>query len=157
MTVSLEEKENITSTIKKIATYMNLECQVEAREVEGDRLSALAISVYAPENARFIIGKNGQNLQAFEHVLKAILAKKNKQAPTVVLDINDYRKSRATYLVDIAKHAVMKVRTTQKAEALVPMPAHERRIVHMELASYPDVTTESIGNDPQRRIVIKPI
>ncbi|HEY4520634.1 MAG TPA: R3H domain-containing nucleic acid-binding protein [Candidatus Paceibacterota bacterium] len=157
MNIISEHKEDITGVVRKITGYMNLECQVELKENEYDSTPSLAVSVYAPENARFLIGKNGQNLQAFEHVVKAILTKKTKQTLPVILDVNDYRKSRATYLIDVAKHAVTRVRTTQKAEALVPMPSHERRIVHMELAAYPDITTESIGNEPQRRIVIKPL
>ncbi|OGZ75979.1 MAG: hypothetical protein A3G45_02255 [Candidatus Staskawiczbacteria bacterium RIFCSPLOWO2_12_FULL_37_15] len=70
--------------------------------------------------------------------------------------MNDYKKSRATYLIDVAKQTVTRVRNTQKAEALFPMSAYERRIVHMELAAYPDIATESVGAEPQRRVVIKP-
>jgi len=74
----------------------------------------------------------------------------------VLIDINDYRKSRTNYLMDLARQAVGRVRNTQKAEALVPMTPYERRVVHMELASCPDITTESIGEEPHRRVVIKP-
>ena len=90
-----------------------------------------------------------------EHVLRAILVKDGREG-TIVLDVNDYRKSRATFLIDVAKQAVARVRNTQKAEALFPMSAYERRIVHMELATCPDIATESIGVEPQRRIIIKP-
>lgn len=151
-----QQKEQITQLVKKIAGFMNLECQVEFKEELAGQGRLLLISVYTPENARFLIGKNGQNLQAFEHILKAMFVKKSKEISLVSIDINDYRKSRATYLLEIAKHAVMRVRNTQKAEALNPMPPSERRIVHMELASYPDIATESIGEEPQRRIIIKP-
>ena len=56
-----------------------------------------------------------------------------------------------------ARAAVAKVRNTRRAEALAPMSPYERRVVHMELASYSDVITESIGQEPQRRIVVKPL
>ena len=150
-----QNKEKITAMIKKIIGFMNLDCQVELREESGSESKAMIISVYTPDNVRFIIGKNGQNLKAFEHLVRAMLLK-NNDSRNIVVDVNDYKKSRASFVVDAAKQAVSRVRNTQKAEVLTPMSAYERRIVHMELASYPDVATESIGDEPQRRIVIKP-
>ena len=150
-----QNKEKIVATIKKIVGFMNLDCQVEIREESDSESKATIVSVYTPDNVRFIIGKNGQNLKAFEHLIRAIFLK-NKDSQNIVVDINDYKKSRASFVVDAAKQAVSRVRNTQKAEVLTPMSAYERRIVHMELASYPDVATESIGDEPQRRIVIKP-
>ena len=150
-----QNKEKISATVKKIVGFMNLDCQVEVREESGIESKATIVSVYTPDNVRFIIGKNGQNLKAFEHLVRAMLLK-NSDSRNIVVDINDYKKSRASFVVDVAKQAVSRVRNTQKAEVLTPMSAYERRIVHMELASYPDVATESIGDEPQRRIVIKP-
>lgn len=136
---------------------MNLECQIEIHEeLSLENKTALNISVYTPDNARFLIGKNGQNLKALEHLARSILLKDNKDIGILSVDVNDYKKSRASYVIDMAKQAVSKVRNTQKSEILDPMSAHERRVVHMELAAYPDVTTESIGEGPSRRIVIKP-
>ena len=166
-----QNKEKIVATIKKIVGFMNLDCQVEIREESGSESKAMIVSVYTPDNVRFIIGKNGQNLKAFEHLIRAVFLKNNddqnieeqgqrnteaSRPERIVVDINDYKKSRASFVVDAAKQAVSRVRNTQKAEVLTPMSAYERRIVHMELASYPDVATESIGDEPQRRIVIKP-
>lgn len=150
-----QNKEKIVTMVKKIIGFMNLDCQVELREENNSDSKAMMVSVYAPDDVRFIIGKNGQNLKAFEHLLRAMLLK-NGDGQNIVVDINDYKKSRATFVIDAAKQAVVRVRNTQKAEVLTPMSAYERRVVHMELASYPDVATESIGDEPQRRIVIKP-
>lgn len=149
------DKDRIVETIKKVVGFMNLDCQVEIREESGAEPKVLVASIYTPENARFLIGKNGQNLKALEHLIRSILFKQ-KDSQNIIIDVNDYKKSRASMVVDLAKQAVSRVRNTQKAEVLLPMSAYERRIVHMELASYPDVATESIGNEPQRRIVIKP-
>ena len=150
-----QNKEKITEMIKKIIGFMNLDCQVEIRKEIGLESKATIISVYTPDNVRFIIGKNGQNLKALEHLVRAVVSK-NSDNQNIVVDINDYKKSRASFVVDTAKQAVSRVRNTQKAEVLTPMSAYERRIVHMELASYPDVVTESVGDEPQRSIVIKP-
>src|SRR3989344_37053 len=151
----MENKGKIVEMVKKIISFMNLDCQVEVRDESNLESKTTVVSVYTPDNVRFIIGKNGQNLRAFEHLVRAVLSK-NNESSNIVLDINDYKKSRASFVVDTAKQAVSRVRNTQKAEVLTPMSAYERRIVHMELASYPDVATESIGDEQQRRIVIKP-
>ena len=153
--IELEQKKSqIEETIKKLASFMNLDCQVELREQKDDK-NALLISIYTPEDAKFLIGRNGQTLQALEHLIRLMFVKET-ETPSLILDVNDYRKSRVTYLVDLAKEAVTRVRNTQKAEALLPMTAYERRVVHMELAAAPDVATESIGEEPYRRVVIKP-
>lgn len=151
------DKDAVIRTLKRMVSFMNIDCQVEAKEeVADDRgEGAIVVSIQTPDNARFLIGKNGQNLKAIEHTLRAMLIKDGKEG-TIVLDVNDYRKSRVTHLVDVAKQAVARVRNSQKAEALFPMSSYERRVVHMELAAYPDIATESIGSEPQRRVIIKP-
>ena len=158
------DKDIVAATVKKMVGFMNIECQIEAREEPADSHGegAVVVSVQTLDDSRFLIGKNGQNLQAMEHVLRAMLIKPassyggDSKEGAIILDVNDYRKSRATYLVDMAKQTVARVRNTQKAEALFPMSAYERRIVHMELAAYPDIATESVGSEPQRRVIIKP-
>lgn len=150
-------RDQLIKTIKDMVAFMDLDCQVEAKEETDDKDSrALVVSIYTPDNARFLIGKNGQNLKSFEQVLRAMFLKKMPEFGNIVVDVNDYKKSRANYVVDLARQAVTRVRSAQKAEALSPMSGYERRIVHMELAACPDIATESIGAEPNRRIVIKP-
>ena len=152
-----QNREQISEAIKKMVSFMNLECQVELREeLNSDNRIGLVISMYTPDNARFLIGKNGQNLKALEHLIRSIFLKENKDVAGISVDVNDYKRSRASYVIDVAKQAVTKVRNTQKAEVLSPMSAYERRVVHMELASCPDIATESIGDEPNRKIIIKP-
>ena len=159
MNTSIIQEETIVAIVQKITRSMNLDCQVELRNEIQDGKPAVVVSIHTPDHGKFLIGKNGQNLQAFEHVLRAMVSKESKEnngGQTILVDVNDYRKSRALYVLEVAKQAVARVRNTQRAEALMPMSAYERRVVHMELASLPDVATESVGQEPQRRIVIKP-
>lgn len=152
-----QNRERISEAVKKMVGFMDLECQVELREElsSGNRVS-LVISMHTLDNARFLIGKNGQNLKAFEHLVRSMFMKDNKEIAGIAIDVNDYKRSRASYIVDMAKQAVQRVRNTQKAEVLLPMSSYERRVVHMELASCPDIATESTGDEPHRRIIIKP-
>ncbi len=149
-------KDTIADMIRKIVSFMNLDCQVELREESNDDGKNLLVAVYTPENARLLIGKDGQNLKAFEQIIRAMFLKNVAEFKNIIVDVNDYKRSRAMYVLELARQAVTRVRNTQKAEALLPMTAYERRVVHMELASCPDIATESIGSEPQRRIVIKP-
>lgn len=150
-------KEQLIEAIQKMAEFMGLECQVEIKDEVDDKGSkAFLVSIYTPDNARFLIGKNGQNLKSIEHVLRAMFLKKMEGSYNITVDVNDYKKSRSDYVVEAARQIVTRVRSTQKAESMFPMSGYERRIVHMELASCPDIATESIGAEPNRRIVIKP-
>src|SRR3989344_2043059 len=101
------DKDDVLRAVTKVAGFMNIECKIEAKEDPADKHGegAVVVSVQTLDNARFLIGKNGQNLKALEHVLRAMLVKDAKEG-TIVLDVNDYRKSRATYLVDVAKQTV---------------------------------------------------
>ena len=150
-------KEQVKDAIRRMAGFMDLECDIDAKEEVDDKgIKALAISIYTPNNARFLIGKDGQNLKSFEQVLRAMFLRKMPELNNIVVDVNDYKRSRTDYLIELARQTVTRVRSTQKAEALSPMSGYERRVVHMELAAYPDIATESIGAEPNRRIVIKP-
>lgn len=149
-------KEMLVEAIQKMVGFMDLECRIDvSEEVDDKNIKTLVLAIYTPDNARFLIGKNGQNLKSLEQVLRSMFLKKTTDIHNIVVDVNDYKKSRVTYVVDLARQVVARVRNTQKSEALLPMSAYERRIVHMELASYPDIATESIGAEPNRRIVVK--
>ncbi|MBX4189806.1 hypothetical protein KW791_00690 [Candidatus Parcubacteria bacterium] len=154
--ITEEQKDKMVNSVQALVKAMNLQCQIELRHELQEEKAVLTVGIYTPENARFLIGRNGQNLGALEQVLRAMFMKEVQGGYTLVVDVNDYRKSRASHVVDMARQAVMRVRTTQKAEAMQPMSPYERRVVHMELASCPDVATESVGQEGQRRIIIKP-
>ena len=153
-----EQRGAVLEAVRHILSAMNLNCQVELREETQDGgKEALHVAIYTPEHARFLIGKNGQNLQSMEHIVRAMFSKNGQDvSKTILLDVNDYKKSRASQVLELVKAVVTRVRNTKKAEALMPMSSYERRVVHMELASMPDIATESVGQEPQRRVIIKP-
>lgn len=109
-----------------------------------------------PSSSNLLIGEKGGNLSALEYLLKRILRKKLGEELKFTLDINDYRMKRLEDLKQDVKSAAKEVRTYRREVPLRPMSSFERRIVHLLLAEYPDITTESIGMEPERRVVIKP-
>lgn len=103
-----------------------------------------------------LIGERGATLASLEHILKKIVKKRYGEEQKFTLDINDYRMKRLEDLKQDVKNAARAVRMYKKDVPLRPMSAFERRIVHLLLAEYPDIATESIGLEPERRVVIKP-
>ncbi len=144
--------EKITECVARLASHTQLPLEVNVQT--GDFLT---VTIQAPTEGHLFIGKNGQNLQALEHIMRIMVARHTGSTQGVLVDVNDYRKARTVELTELAQKAAHTVRATGKPEALPPMSALERRIVHTELASHRDVATESIGQEPQRRIVIRPI
>ncbi|MBI2122217.1 MAG: hypothetical protein HYT98_03775 [Candidatus Sungbacteria bacterium] len=123
---------------------------------EGDDVESRDAQPRRTDGVGMLIGEQGGNLLALEHILKKILKKKLGNEIRFTLDINDYRMRRLEDLKQDVKEAAKEVRMYRKDVALRPASAFERRIIHMLLAEYPDITTESIGMEPYRRVVIKP-
>lgn len=159
--MSDEYKQRIIEVAKDMLKQIGFDAEVRFTEngTEDNKLATLAIE--SANDLGVLIGKNGQNLAALEHLLKVLVFKKlgsdyDTRTNGFTLDINDYRRSKANYISSLAKNVAQRVIQTQRAEALAPMTAYERRLVHVELASYKELQTESIGQEPRRRIVIKP-
>jgi len=109
------------------------------------------------EDPQILIGEGGQTLSELQHLLKAILRKKVKGISFYIdLDINDYKKKKTSYLKELASSLADEVSLTKKEKILAPMPAYERRIIHLQLAQRSDVVSESIGQEPERKVIIKP-
>jgi spoIIIJ-associated protein len=94
-------------------------------------------------------------LEDFEYLVNLISQKKIQQK--VWIDINNYRRERERLITELAKAAAHKAIINKEEIQLPPMNAYERRLVHLEIASHPDLKTESIGEGKDRRVVIKPI
>ncbi len=110
------------------------------------------------EDPSMLIGYHGENLLALQHVLKVILWKKlNRSDFSLVLDVDEYRKRQEENVLTLAERKVEIARNTNTDQKLAPMSPYFRRIVHTHLAKpeYEDITTESIGEDDRRQVIIK--
>lgn len=115
------------------------------------------LCVTSSESLALLIGTAGQHLQALEHVVRLIASHRLQDGamPDFFLDISDYRKGHMLRLFELADAAAKRVLASGHAEALMPMNAQERKIIHTKLAAYESLQTQSIGVEPNRRIVIK--
>jgi spoIIIJ-associated protein len=149
------DTETIKQHIIDILSHMGMSEDVEGIDVHQGTASRFSIRMRGRVN--MLIGEKGNNLIALDHIIKKIITRKlNMEHPKFTLDINDYRIRRLDDLKQDVKNAAKEVRMHHKEAPLKPMSAFERRIVHLLLAEYPDITTESIGEEKSRRVIIKP-
>lgn len=150
----------ITSTdfqkIKKEAQEFFKKIGIEA-EVTVSSPKDLTVPIdLKVEEPQLLIGEGGQTLAEIQHLLKAILRRKIAEQFYIDIDINNYKKKKIEYLKELAKSAADEVSLSKKEQQLSPMPAYERRIIHLELAERGDVVSESIGQEPERRVMVRP-
>ena len=128
---------------------------VEIREGETSRLNVVGGSADR-EALGSLIGRKGERLSALQHLVNLMLSRRTGQWTRVLVDVEDYRGRRERQLVDLAARAAERVAETGKMLQLEPMPALERRWIHIALRDNPNVATQSIGEEPNRRIVVLP-
>jgi len=109
------------------------------------------------DEASTLIGYHGETIYALQHLLKTLLWKKSEQNIYIILDVDSYRKRQEESVMNLALRKVEDVRKTLEPQRLPPMSAYFRRIIHLQFAKdeYSDITTESIGSEDHRAVVIK--
>jgi len=108
------------------------------------------------DEPKILIGEKGQTLVEIQRLLKAISRRKINQEFYIDLDINDYKKKKIEYLKELAKSIADDVVLLKQEKELPSMSAYERRVIHMELAGREDIMTDSVGREPERKVVIRP-
>ena len=109
------------------------------------------------EDPQILIGEGGRTLVEIQHLLKSIIKRKIPHFEGYIdLDINEYKKKKIEYLKELARSTADEVALSKQERVLPPMQSFERRIVHLELAERKDVTTESLGREPERKVVVRP-
>ena len=129
--------------------------RVEVREGETSRLNVVGDE--ADRDALgSLIGRKGERLSALQHLVNLMLSRRTGQWTRVLVDVEDYRGRRERQLTELANRAAERVAGTGKMLQLEPMPALERRWVHLALRDHEGVITQSIGDEPNRRVVVVP-
>jgi spoIIIJ-associated protein len=103
-----------------------------------------------------LIGRRGETLAALQYVARLILSKQFDRNVDLVVDVHGHKQRREEQLRRMARRMAEQVVERQRVMSLEPMPASERRIIHLELRDHPDVTTESVGDGDRRKVTIVP-
>ena len=108
----------------------------------------------AGEKTGMLIGRRGETLDAIQHLVSGIANHGETQSVRVTLDAEGYRRKREVALIDLANHTAAKVVKYHRNIPLEPMNAYSRHVIHTALQDHGQVTTHSVGSDPNRKVVI---
>jgi spoIIIJ-associated protein len=134
---------------------IKLETDAQAADEEETSSPPLMFDI-SGDDLGLLIGRRGQTLAALQYIERLIVAQKVGSSVPLVLDVNGYKKRRYESLRTLAQHVAEQVAVSQRPCALEPMPAYERRIVHLALASHPEVMTQSVGFGDARKVTVVP-
>lgn len=146
---TVEELLDLMSIRAQISTYFGERDDPRRRipirvDIEGNDLSIL-------------IGRHAETLNALQYLTALIVGKELGRAVTVVVDVEGYRQRRERQVRHLARRMAEQAVNTGRRQILEPMPANERRFVHIELRDNDQVKTESIGEEPKRKVTIIPL
>jgi spoIIIJ-associated protein len=151
---TLELAEEFTS---KLLHLLKFQAQVSAHYDDDDREGRRSVRVDVHGNdLSVLIGRHSETLGAFQYLVALMISKETQEWAQVVVDVEGYRSRRERQLRQMATRLAEQVTKTGRRQVLEPMPASERRIIHIELREHPTVTTESVGEEPRRKITIIP-
>jgi len=156
-----EEPEEVSiarETVKIILEKMRVSADVSVKLGEGDdnRIAPVLIDIEG-NDLSFLIGRKAETINALQYITSLIVGRELGRWVPLQIDVQNYRKRREDELRKLARRIAEQVVGTGRKQALEPMPPNERRIVHIELKNNPNVETESVGEEPRRKVTIRPV
>lgn len=144
--------------VQELLTKMKVQAKVTAEfgkaEDEHSRVP-VKVNVYG-DDLSYLIGRQAETLNALQYIAALIVSKEVGRSIPLIVDIEGYRSRREMQLRQMARRMADQAIKTGRRQVLEPMPANERRIIHIELRDHPQVKTESIGEEPRRKVTIIP-
>lgn len=144
--------------LEELLHAMGIRARIEVRHQEvatAEGMPSVTLDILG-EDLGLLIGRRGETLSALQLITNLILSQKLHRWAKVAVDVEGYRQQREQSLKSLAQRMADRVRQERRPTMLEPMPPHERRIVHLALQDCPDVTTHSIGEGGERKVVISP-
>jgi spoIIIJ-associated protein len=145
-------------TVQELIQHMQVKARVTARWGEADpdsEIQPLLVDLQG-DDLGVLIGRRGETLAALQYISRLIVSKELGRPVAVVIDVEGYRARRERQLRRLAQRMADQATELNRTMVLEPMPASERRIIHLELRDHPRVSTESIGEGSQRKVTIIP-
>jgi len=130
-------------------------CTQPAEEGETETVATIAFNIKG-DDLGILIGRRGETLACLQHIVRLIMSHQREPWLPIFIDVDGYKERRYEALRSLALRMAEQVKVKQTSFTLEPMPAYERRIIHLILADNPDVTTESTGMGEVRKVVILP-
>jgi spoIIIJ-associated protein len=151
-----EVSEVAVEVLGDLLRHMGIRATVVVREPSDDRSMPVVLDVQG-DDLGILIGRQGDTLRDLQYITRLIASRKLQRWVNVVVDVAGYKKRRERVLTELAERMAERVIADGRPLSLEPMPAHERRIVHIALRDHEQVTTESTGEGQRRKVVISPV
>ncbi|MGI6777186.1 MAG: RNA-binding cell elongation regulator Jag/EloR [Acetivibrionales bacterium] len=150
--VTLKEagKELAQGFLKDVFEKMGIDADLDLKEDDD----SLLINISGKDSG-IIIGRRGETLDALQYLTSLVVNRENENYKRVTIDIENYRQKREETLVKLANRLANKVLKYRKSITLEPMNPYERKIIHSTLQDHRDIETYSVGDEPNRKVVIK--
>jgi spoIIIJ-associated protein len=140
--------------LERLVVLMGYEARVEIGQEPTTRITVYGADDDEQEALGALIGRKGERLSALQHLVNLMLSRRMGTWTRVLVDVEDYRGRRERQVVEVATRAADHVRESGQMLQLEPMSALERRWVHLALREIEGITTQSIGEEPTRRVVV---
>jgi spoIIIJ-associated protein len=149
-------KAALEEILEKMKLKAHVELRTDVQEEDGESgIPPIALDVDG-EDLGILIGRRGETLAALQYILRLIVAHQEKARVPLTVDVEGYKQRRYGSLRELALRMAQQAISTRQSRTLEPMPADERRVVHLALSVNPDVTTQSVGEGELRKVVIMP-
>jgi spoIIIJ-associated protein len=144
-------------TVAELLEKMKVPARIEVRYGEPDEEGQRPVLVdIHGDDLGILIGRRAEILNAMQYIVNLIVSKQVEHWVQVVVDVEGYRARRERQLRQMALRMADQAIKTGRRQVLEPMTASERRIIHLELRDHPNVATQSIGEEPARKVTIVP-
>ncbi len=143
--------------VEELITRMKVYAKVEACYMPSSSEPAenqIVVDIMG-EDLSILIGRRSEVLNALQYITSLIVSKELGHWVPLLIDVQGYRTRREKQLRQLAKRMADQAVRSGRSQVLEPMSASERRIVHLELRDYPDIVTESVGDEPNRKVTIQ--
>jgi spoIIIJ-associated protein len=158
-----ETTENIMSiakeTVMELLEKMDIRAEVSARlaeSEEGDRDAPIIVDIEG-NDLSILIGRKAETLNALQFITRMIVGKEIGHSAHILVDVEGYRVRREQSLRRLARKMAEQAIKSGRRQILEPMPPNERRVIHIELRDNPDVETESVDQEPRRKVTVSPV
>ena len=157
-----QPEDDVTAAAREVVSellgYMEIEAEVRVHYQQATSAGedpAVQVDIEG-EDLGMLIGKRGETMAALQYIARLIMARKLDRWVNLNVDVGGYKKHREQQLRRLAQRMAQQVHQFGRPISLEPMPANERRIIHITLQDHTGVTTESNGEGDLRRVTIQP-
>jgi len=147
--------------LEELLKLMGMPAEVKTTEIDGEKSSSCWLTIdetnLTPEQKEKLIGEKGETIDAIQYLANTILniGVKNENQESFTVELDGYRVKREAELLALVEEVAAKVRETGQEVQMPPLSSAERRQVHTFLQDSSDLETESRGQEPERRVVVR--